>query len=405
MKRKLDRIISNELCIGCGLCEAIGKNKGYKMVLRSNGFYYPELPEKRDKQIEKDILKVCPAVNITGVSSKNVWGKVISANLAWSDDEEIRYKGSSGGAITAICVYLLENGYVDAILQVGKDETHFLNNKLKVSRNRVQVINNASSRYAPALVLNEIEMILNGTYEKFCFVGKPCDILALNNYLSSQPQHKKRIVFAVALFCAGIPSYNATMDLLKETGRTDYPVTLKYRGDGWPGNFEAKYADNYIYKTSYTHSWGKVLGRQVHFRCKLCPDAIGLLADISVGDAWETIDGYPDFTERPGRSFILIRTDFGRTIFQKMKDNGYISGESLDLDQLSSIQKYHYQRRLYAGWRLLPIHVISGFLFKFKDMNFTFLMKKIPLLKGIRAVLGVIKRSFNRNNYYNRNKY
>ncbi len=405
MKSKLDKIISNELCIGCGICESVGKENGYKMNLRTNGFYYPQYPEKRDKKVETFISRICPAVNINGVPSKDIWGRVLSANIAWSNDEEIRYKGSSGGAITAFCVYLLENKYVDAVLQVGKDENHFMHNKLKIARTRTQVINNASSRYAPASVLNEIETILSKSEEKYCFVGKPCDILGLKNYISSKPQYKDRIVFSIALFCAGIPSYNATMDLLKETGRTENPVSLKYRGGGWPGNFEAKYADKSVYKTSYTHSWGKVLGRQVHFRCKICPDAIGLLADISVGDAWESIDGYPDFTEKPGRSFILIRTALGKSIFQKMKDNEAVSEEMLDMNQLALIQKYHYQRRLYAGWRLLPIHVISGFLFTFKHMNFPFLMRKIPFLNGIRAILGVIKRSFNRNNYYNRNNY
>lgn len=56
---------------------------------------------------------------------------------------------------------------------------------------------------------------------------------------------------------------------------------------------------------TYNDSWGKILGRELGFRCKICPDGIGMLADISSGDSWNTKDGYPDFTEGDGKTFVL----------------------------------------------------------------------------------------------------
>ena len=74
---------------------------------------------------------------------------------------------------------------MDAILQVGKNADHFMYNSLKVSRTREEILNNASSRYAPALVLNQITALLNSSEETFAFVGKPCDITAIKNYIQN----------------------------------------------------------------------------------------------------------------------------------------------------------------------------------------------------------------------------
>ena len=106
-----------------------------------------------------------------------------------------------------------------------------------------------------------------------------------------------------------------------------------------------------------------------------------------------------------GRSFILVRTPKAQEVFQNMVKDKVLTEETLDINKLSEIQQNHYQRRIYAGYRLLPIQLISGYLFSFKDLNLLFLMKHLSFLKGIRAIMGVIKRSLNRNNYYDGNTF
>ncbi len=66
-------------------------------------------------------------------------------------------------------------------------------------------------------------------------------------------------------------------------------VSLKYRGDGWPDYFHAVWQDGSEFKLTNNKSCGKVLGRQVGFRCKICPDGVGMLADIAVGDRKKVI--------------------------------------------------------------------------------------------------------------------
>jgi coenzyme F420 hydrogenase subunit beta len=393
MRRNLKYIVDSKLCLGCGICESLGTTQGYSMYLESNGFYSVSFPNNRNKLVEKDILDICPSINLTETKSNSVWGKLESVNYAWSNNEAIRRNGSSGGVITAIATHLLEKNEVDAILHVGVSEGSTLYNGLKISRTSEEVLQNASSRYAPALVFNQIIQLLDSTSEIYSFIGKPCDIIALKKLIAKFPQYNIRIKHFISLVCAGIPSYLGTLTLLKkETGRTEMPIKIKYRGDGWPGNFTANFKDGFVYKSTYIDSYGRYLRDYTHFRCKICPDGIGLSADIVVGDAWETNNGYPDFEERPGRSFVLVRNLLGQRLIDKMDNNKSITIEKLEIEKLSQIQPYQYQRRISVGYRIYFIHLIFGFIFNLHNSNLVGLMLKYPLKKGIREVLGTAKR-------------
>jgi coenzyme F420 hydrogenase subunit beta len=265
-------------------------------------------------------------------------------------------------------------------------------NSLHISRTKDDVLKNASSRYAPALVLHNISEILSETNEKFVFVGKPCDITAIKNYLERYPQYKSKIYYYISIFCAGIPSYNATEILLKNAEKETEPLCVKYRGDGWPGNFEAQYQDGYIFRKSYNESWGQVLGKNIHFRCKICPDGIGLFADIVAADSWETKDGYPDFEEKEGKSFVISRNAQGEELLKNAINSNYIKVEELNINDIKYIQPYQYRKRYEVGFRILGIQLCTFFSLRFLNFRLVNRMSQYNYLKGIKIVLGTIKR-------------
>ena len=219
---------------------------------------------------------------------------------------------------------------VNGILQVRVQDDTYLYNKLYISRTREDVLKCNSSRYAPALVFPDIINILESKPDDvYAFIGKPCDIVGLKNLIAKYPQYKERIKYYLSIFCAGMPSYNATQKALDTFGREEEPVILRYRGAGWPVFFKATYADGTSSMMSYNDSWGKILGRDLGFRCKICPDGIGMLADISSGDSWNTKNGYPDFTEADGKNFCFVRTTRGKNLIEKAKKAGYIQIEEI----------------------------------------------------------------------------
>lgn len=388
----LKKIINYNLCIGCGLCESILGQQKCTMKLDANGFYTPVVRGGLTSQENHLINKICPGVRVEGPRSKGSWGSLKFICQAWAADKEIRHKAASGGIITSLAVYLLEEKMVSAVLQVGVRDDSYLYNELRVSRNKDDVIRNAQSRYAPALVFHNIKELLDSEKGSFALIGKPCDMAAMQNFIREFPQYNGRIKYFLSIFCAGMPSYNATIQVWQQSGHKDAPVKLKYRGDGWPGFFRAEFEDGTNYQTSYNDSWGKILGKQLNFRCKICPDGIGMLADISVGDSWNTKNGYPDFSEDDGRCFCMIRTENGTRLFEGAIKKGYIESNYLDINKIEIQQPYQYERRKLEGWRVLAVQFYTQGILHFSGLSIWRQMLDSSFRVGIRNMVGTYIR-------------
>ena len=392
----INKIVKNNLCLGCGLCASVLGKEKCEMKLTEEGFYEPSLKEATTSRENKAIKHICPGIHVETEPHEGVWGIMKFIAEAWSANATLRHKAASGGIITSLAIYLLESHKVDAVLQVGVRDDSYLYNELKVSRTRDDIVHNAQSRYAPALVFENIKQILDSSKETYALIGKPCDMAAMQNLCREFPQYKSRIKYYLSIFCAGMPSYNATIKTWQQSGHTDAPLKLKYRGEGWPGNFKAEFADGTDYQITYNESWGTVLNRHLAFRCKICPDGIGMLADIAVGDSWNTKDGYPDFTESEGRCFCMIRTDNGTSLFNDAVKAEYIKKQDLDINRIQEMQKYQYERRKLSGWRILPVQVLSGFILNFKGLSITKQALTAKIKVGVNNMIGTTKRIIRR---------
>ncbi len=366
------KIDQNQLCLGCGLCETVCGKESVEMKLGTDGFFHPHIKSINAKG-EKIIDQICPGKNVVSErklgKDERIWGHIEALWEGFSTDNEVRTKGSSGGIVSGLAIYLLETKKVDAIMQVGGVPDNYENNYLKLSKTRQDVLSNSSSRYAPALVFDDFIGILDRSNETYGFVGKPCDIAALQNFLSVYPQYKHRIKVTMAIVCAGMPSFTGTKKLI-EGFKAELPVKdLVYRGNGWPGYFSFEDKTGAVYRTSYNDSWGKVLNRHLRFRCKVCPDGIGMLADIAVGDAWETVDGYPDFAEKEGISLIIARSEIGKGLLSEAMGSQAITCQPLPMEKLKIMQPYQFLRRNNVGIRMLAFKVIKHIQFNFKNLR------------------------------------
>lgn len=391
----IERIVKAGFCVGCGLCESIYGRNNCQMILFKNGFYYPI---KRTSFEDRGIKSFCPGIKVNDNRKHDVWGYVEKVEEAWSTEKALRFKAASGGVSSALAIYLLESKKVDGILQTGIKEGSSIYNELKVSHNREDVFNNAQSRYAPSLTLSRIKQVLDSNDNTYAYIGKPCDIAGIRNFLSTYPQYNGRIKYTISIFCAGMPSYNATQKVYEQSGKNEMPIFIKYRGEGWPGNFKALWKDGSKYEISYNDSWGKVLGRNLGFRCKICPDGIGMLADIAVGDSWNTQNGYPDFTEADGRNFCFIRSQIGLKLFNDAVNAGYIECRELNPKKVKYMQAYQYDRRHMVPWRVLAANVLSGLILNFRGLGLTNLILKSNKITGIYELYGTMKR-FIKNRY------
>ncbi|MBB1428477.1 Coenzyme F420 hydrogenase/dehydrogenase, beta subunit C-terminal domain [Shewanella sp. SG44-2] len=377
---EVDSIIKSDLCVGCGLCAESMKISESSRLIPDN---------LNDKA--KDFFKFCPGVSRHNHNDSNgLFGKVDAAFESYSTDAEIRNKGSSGGTITAIAADLLKRGIVNGVYTIGVGSgIHFLP---RLFTNANDLVYSAGSKYCPTPTLLNIHELLSFDGD-LAIIGKPCEISALKSALIQNGYTNKHIF--ISFFCAGLPSYKGTLDVINNLGgnvnSTSDIISINYRGEGWPGKFIAK-TQNGIFETSYDNSWGNGLNRTLPLVCKLCPDGVGMSADIVCADYWDTDDkGYPLFDDKPGKSLLLARSELGLNIINScMATSAIVCNYVEDLEKgLILRQPLQVNRRLSFKER--------GYAAKLKgvDIPKTTGYKsayKLSYLKRVKSFIGMFLR-------------
>ena len=338
-------LLYKEYCTGCGLCMTTLK-KSYNED--EKGYVTPHLNETDTAFCSI----VCPAGGnaLKKYQDGSIWGKYKRIVLGWSNNDRIRKCSSSGGVLTTICLYLLEKGIVDGIIQTKRSSKDIRKTETILSRTKEDVLACMGSRYTTSSPLMDLNGLMKSG-ETYAFVGKPCDVSALRIFMEEmKPDWKEQIEYLFSFFCAGQPSIQANNKLVSALGGNNIEecVDLQYRGNGWPGFAALTKKDGSAKQMDYETSWMKILGRDVRKICRFCADGTGELADISCGDAWFLgANGRPDFTERAGRNVILARTEKGTTLLKEIEGVGMIVTESFDpeKDGLRKMQPYHYTRK------------------------------------------------------------
>jgi coenzyme F420 hydrogenase subunit beta len=372
---EIEKTVEAGLCLGCGLCasQTVGEGK-VVMHMAANGFLRPKVQAPLTPAAEQQFLQVCPGRGMSlrpdpAATVHPVWGPIVESRTAWSTDSEIRYKGSSGGGISALLIHLLSNKQIDFAAQIGVDPVRPLENRIQKSRSKEEVLHAAGSRYAPAAPLANIDQLFEGG-ERFAFVGKPCDVAGMRAYLKAHPQRSSQVVMLISFMCAGVPSIKGTHEVLAALGTKESEVKkFQYRGDGWPGFATATTNDGQHLKMDYNKSWGQILGKHLQLRCKLCPDGTGESADVVCADAWYGKDGYPDFEERDGRSMLLTRTKLGEACVQAAVQLGRIQVDALPVNDINVIQPYQLTRKQVVLGRLIGFSVMRRMWPRFHNLR------------------------------------
>lgn len=359
--RTVARVLKGELCTGCGLCAAVAPG-AIEMGVAPPGYSRPRQVGAVSAEAERIIAGACPGAVVEawpkGGQMHPVWGPYRSVSTGHATDENVRWRASSGGALTALLIHALRSGLVDRVVHVRADPRHPTRNVVTVSTTEAELVDGAGSRYSPSSPLAHIEEVL-AARGAAAFVGKPCDVSALRRLAKLDPRVDRHIPLALSFFCAGIPSHDAADRVLRAMQVSPDAVTaFRYRGEGWPGNAAATLADGTVRELSYAKSWGEHLSREVQFRCKICPDAVGGVADIACADAWYgDADGYPTFEEQDGRSLIVARTDAGARLLASALSAAVIVANPLDVNQIDRMQPGQTRRKRLVRSRVAALGV------------------------------------------------
>ena len=351
--KSLTDITNNGLCIGCGLCQSILGKEKISIEMTDKGRLEPkEINPISGDDLER-VKKICPGVIVESLPKKDIsndskfdtlWGYYNSLFYAWSTDEQIRFQSSTGGLLNGLSLFLLESKKVDFILHTAGDPEKPMRSVPRFSYTKQELLSCESrSRYGPASPLSKFNEALDTT-KNFAFVGKPCDISAIRQLSKTDERVNKQCKFLLTLVCGGSTEFTKSQDFIKSFNVKEEELEIfRYRGFGNPGKMYIKTKDGREHDREYNSFWGEESTWRVHFRCKICPDAIGESADIAALDTWR--GGSPK-KEDEGFNAAIVRTQKGSDLLKEAIKAGYIQkGSNLTIADINDFQPHQVSKK------------------------------------------------------------
>ena len=260
---------------------------------------------------------VCPIINTIKITTTP---KLYAAR---STDDLVRYDSTSGGIFSEIAKYiLLNNGTVFA---AAYDSNHMVYHTHITEIDEIKKVR--QSKYVQSntgLTFREIKMLLDNG-QTVLFVGSPCQIAGLKNYLQSDYDN----LILIDFICRGSNSNKAYRKWLEDLEIANQSkvsrVWFKNKEKGWNQfSTRVEFENSMVYSKDRSHDLyiqGYIRHNLYIRRC--CENCLfkGIdtrLSDITLGDYWG-ID--KDDDDDLGTSVVLINSEQGNLIFSEVLGN------------------------------------------------------------------------------------
>lgn len=357
----IDKVVNNDLCIGCGLCTYTCPSKALEMKFDDYGFLVPELTGSCDS--DGGCISVCPfnpepneavkdetaIANIfltDKTESHDKLGRLIGIYAAHSN--EFRDTSSSGGIATYVFDQLLDRGIVDHVFSVRSVEGADTHYQYQVASSKDELRQSSKTKYYPvtlATVLPELDR-LEG---KVAVVGVACFVKAIRLAQHHDPKLKEKIPFVAGIICGGVKSTFFTEYLASKAGVSNSNVkepayrikdTSSTAGDYSFGCLDKSTNESkQIKMREVGDMWGTGLFKAN--ACDFCDDVVTELADISLGDAWLE----PYSLDGKGTSVVITRTPLAESLIQDGISNSELHIEPISPDTMRASQQGSYNHR------------------------------------------------------------
>lgn len=329
MKNTILAIVEDDRCAGCFACYTICSTKAIKIQLNTFGFYVPQINSGRCSGCGK-CLQYCPVY----VAEKNrqITAEVfkVTAYGAWSNDDVIRLKSSSGGVFSELAIAVLQEGGV--VFGAG------WNNQV-LQHLAIDCIDELEklrgSKYIPSYIgesYTEVVKYLESG-KKVLFTGTPCQIAALQGLV----KHKNLVT--ADLICHGVPSLLAFHKyIISKIGNKGIKeIIFRDKEYGWE-NYSIKMTtnDDQVYSSIFKYDpflVGFLRNLYLNKICYNCPfSKLPRTGDITLGDYWGASE---EIKDQKGISVILVNTIQGKAIIDKLVSENKITLINAELKTIS----------------------------------------------------------------------
>jgi len=294
----IDSVVKNDLCTQCGACVAMCPHDNIVIERDAHWRFYPQVVDLQPcvEHCKSLCVEICSGVHEDSSlwkidpiveQSYEEWcgGPVVKTWIGYSNDHGIRSRGTSGGLITGLLVYLLESGKIDGALLVGPNKSHPLEHDIMIARTREEIEAAWGSKYYPMPIGKLFDQLMHKT-ERYAVVLLGCHMRALRLMERRLRLLRKSVILRIGIICGYCSGFKATVDQAKEWGVQNlYQITrIDYRDGKWPGNVHIQAPG--IDKQTVIYNFLSRLPFTTNQRCMICSDLMNETADITLGDAW-----------------------------------------------------------------------------------------------------------------------
>jgi len=229
--------------------------------------------------------------------------------LAKARDESIRKRRiGSGGAVTALLLYMIEEGIVDAVVTARK--TKGVTGEIVVAHSREELLEAAGNKWSVLpFTLKLKEALSDENIRRVAMVGLPCQaqfLWQMRLFPVLETDFSSKIYFIVSLFCIGTFATEAFLSSLHrlygiEAERVSSinivgdTLIIKYNG----GEKRITLSEAIPY---------------MQLGCLVCPDYTGIFSDLSAGIS----------EQFPGYTILISRSDKSEKYLKDAAEKGYV---------------------------------------------------------------------------------
>ncbi len=370
MKSKVILFKEEKECCGCGACSNICPKNAIKMVENSQGFVFPQIDYSICVGCES-CIKVCQFRKVERYENQ-----VKSAWVAAASDMGLVKNSASGGIFAIIAKYVLAQGGVVFGCSM-ENNNGFLRPMHIAIEDEKDLIKLQGSKYVQSFVddsYSKVKKYLNEG-KKVLFSGTPCQISGLHGFLGKKYDN----LFTMDIICHGVPSASFFQGYITELEKkfngkiTDFK--FRDKSSGWDYKMRISY-NGKTNNTKFIHvclsSYYKLFLDSVIFResCYNCVYAKGeRCSDITIGDYWKIDQQHPevltenggDIDEQYGVSCILVNTDVGESILEKIAKGLNIYESSFDKIAKINDQLNHPSSKKPQHDMIMKLYETSGY--------------------------------------------
>lgn len=304
-------ILEKARCTGCGACINICPTNAIKMVEDNEGFSVPYINNEACVGCNA-CVKDCPVLNL---QKKNL---LIPDMYAVRASDEIRKNSSSGGVFAVVAEAVLsKGGYVcGAAFDDNMQLRHIM---IDDSKDLSKLQGSKYLQSATGYIYKEVKEKLSEG-RQVLFVGTPCQVAALNNYVDK----KNSNLITIDILCHGVPSQHIFDKYLTSINHEKNIKAINFRDkrNGWGCEASIiKFDDGSEKEVALKQGdpYWKGFLRNIILRksCENCPfSEFPRHGDLSIGDFWGISNFDKEQNDGKGTSIVFANNKKGQTLIE-----------------------------------------------------------------------------------------